>query len=55
MIKTPGLVDKIKEDMKAVAERFLSVGLLKGLNGMIVLDAEEDYDSKTYNFAGLRT
>ncbi|QNW93727.1 DUF1073 domain-containing protein [Acinetobacter seifertii] len=53
VIKTPGLVDKIKEDMKAVAERFLSVGLLKGLNGMIVLDAEEDYDSKTYNFAGL--
>lgn len=53
VIKTPGLVDKIKEDMKAVAERFLSVGLLKGLNGMIVLDVEEDYDSKTYNFAGL--
>lgn len=53
VIKTPGLVDKIKEDMKAVAERFLSVGLLKGLNGMIVLDAEEDYDSKTYNFTGL--
>ncbi|MDS7968240.1 DUF1073 domain-containing protein [Acinetobacter sp. V117_2] len=53
VIRTPGLVDKIKEDMKAVAERFLSVGLLKGLNGMIVLDAEEDYDSKAYNFAGL--
>ncbi|MDC5136810.1 DUF1073 domain-containing protein [Acinetobacter baumannii] len=53
VIRTPGLVDKIKEDMKAVAERFLSVGLLKGLNGMIVLDAEEVYDSKTYNFAGL--
>ncbi|MFA3599887.1 DUF1073 domain-containing protein [Acinetobacter baumannii] len=53
VIRTPGLMDKIKEDMKAVAERFLSVGLLKGLNGMIVLDAEEDYDSKAYNFAGL--
>lgn len=53
VIRTPGLVDKIKDDMKAVAERFLSVGLLKGLNGMIVLDAEEEYDSKTYNFAGL--
>ncbi len=53
VISTPGLVDKIKEDMKAVAERFLSVGLLKSLNGMIVLDKEEDYDSKTYNFAGL--
>ncbi|ENU36032.1 DUF1073 domain-containing protein [Acinetobacter parvus] len=53
VISTPGLVDKIKEDMKAVAERFLSVGLLKSINGMIVLDKEEEYDSKTYNFAGL--
>lgn len=53
VIRTPGLVDKIKDDMKAVAERFLSVGFLKGLNGMIVLDAEEEYDSKTYSFGGL--
>ncbi|QNH52272.1 DUF1073 domain-containing protein [Acinetobacter venetianus] len=53
VISTPGLVDKIKEDMKAVAERFLSVGLLKSLNGMIVLDGQEKYDSKSYNFAGL--
>ncbi|MCJ0828820.1 DUF1073 domain-containing protein [Acinetobacter sp. NIPH1876] len=53
VISTPGLVVKIKEDMKAVAERFLSVGLLKSLNGMIVLDKEEEYNSKTYNFAGL--
>lgn len=53
VIHTPGLVDKIKDDMKAVAERFLSVGMLKGLNGMIVLDAEEKYDSKTYSFGGL--
>lgn len=53
VIRTPDLVTKIKDDMKAVAERFLSVGLLKGLNGMIVLDAEEEYDSKTYSFGGL--
>ncbi|OEY95812.1 hypothetical protein BJI46_02510 [Acinetobacter qingfengensis] len=53
VIRTPNLVDKIKEDMKAVAERFLSVGLLKSLNGMLVLDKDEEYDSKTYNFAGL--
>ncbi|ENP7789453.1 DUF1073 domain-containing protein, partial [Acinetobacter baumannii] len=39
--------------MKSVAERFLSVGLLKGLNGMIVLDKEEEYDSKSYSFGGL--
>ncbi|MGQ1326605.1 DUF1073 domain-containing protein [Acinetobacter baumannii] len=53
VIRTPGLVDKIKADMQAVAERFLSVGLLKGLNGMIVLDADEEYDSKSYSFGGL--
>lgn len=53
VIRTPHLVDKIKEDLKGVAERFLSVGLLKGLNGMIVLDKEEEYDSKSYSFGGL--
>ncbi|MDC4545443.1 DUF1073 domain-containing protein [Acinetobacter baumannii] len=53
VIRTPNLVDKIKEDMKSVVERFLSVGLLKGLNGMIVLDKDEEYDSKSYSFGGL--
>ncbi|EMJ7725257.1 DUF1073 domain-containing protein [Acinetobacter baumannii] len=53
VIRTPNSVDKIKEDMKSVAERFLSVGLLKGLNGMIVLDKEEEYDYKSYSFGGL--
>ena len=31
----------------------MSVGLMKSLNGMLVLDAEEEYSSKTYNFSGL--
>jgi len=53
IIRTPTLVEKIKEDMKAVTERFLSVGLLKGLNGMLVLDKDEEYDSKSYTFGGL--
>lgn len=53
VIRTPSLVEKIRDDMRAVTERFLSVGLLKSLNGMLVLDKEEEYDSKTYNFAGL--
>lgn len=53
VIRTPDLVAKIKDDMKAVVERFMSVGLLKGLNGLLVLDKDEEYDSKTYNFAGL--
>ncbi|OTG95002.1 DUF1073 domain-containing protein [Acinetobacter sp. ANC 3832] len=53
IIRTPSLVEKIKEDIKAVTERFLSVGLLKSINGMLVLDKEEEYESKTYNFSGL--
>lgn len=53
VIQTPNLVDKIKEDMKGVMERFMSVGLMKSLNGMLVLDAEEKYESKTYSFGGL--
>ena len=39
--------------MKGVMERFMSVGLMKSLNGMLVLDAEEKYESKTYSFGGL--
>ncbi|MFC2998207.1 DUF1073 domain-containing protein [Acinetobacter sichuanensis] len=53
IIRTPSLVEKITEDMKTVVERFMSVGFLKSLNGMIVLDKEEEYDSKTYTFGGL--
>lgn len=53
VIRTPNLVQQIKDDMKSVMERFMSVGMMKGLNGMLVLDKEEEYSSKTYNFSGL--
>lgn len=53
VIRTPNLVNKIKEDMAAVVDRFLSVGLLKGINGMMVLDKEEEFESKSYTFTGL--
>ena len=39
--------------MKAVTERFFFFFLLKGLNGMLVLDKDEEYDSKSYTFGGL--
>lgn len=53
VIRTPNLVQQIQDNMKSVMERFMSVGMMKGLNGMLVLDKEEEYSSKTYNFSGL--
>ena len=53
VIKTPRLIDKLKEDMAGVTARFSAVGLMKSINGMLVLDKEESLESKTYNFSGL--
>lgn len=53
IIRTPSLIEKITDDLRAVTDRFLSVGLLKSLNGLLVLDKEEEYDSKSYTFGGL--
>ena len=53
VIRTPNLVQQIQDNMKGVMERFMSVSLMKGLNGMLVLDAEEEYESKSYSFGGL--
>lgn len=53
VIKTPRLIDKLKEDMPGVTARFSAVGLMKSINGMLVLDKEESLESKTYNFSGL--
>lgn len=54
VIKTKGLVDKLLYDAKSVFERFGAMALLKGINGMLVVDKdEEDYDSKSYSFGGL--
>lgn len=53
VIRTPGLVDRLIDSAQQVMERFAAVGLMKGLNGMLVLDKEEEYDSKSYAFGGL--
>jgi len=54
VIKTKGLVDKLMSDAKSVMERFGAMALLKGINGMLVMDKDdEDYQSKTYSFTGL--
>lgn len=53
IIKTPDLAQQIQDNTDAIFKRFSLVGLLKGNNGTVLLDADEDYISKTYNFAGL--
>lgn len=53
VIKTPHLADNLASNLTNVVQRFGLVGQLKGNNGMVVLDKEEEYDSKSYSFAGL--
>lgn len=53
VIKFPGLMDAIKNRAKDVMERFGAAALMKSLNGMLVIDANEQYESKSYAFGGL--
>lgn len=53
VIKFPGLMDAIKNRAKDVLERFGAAALMKSLNGMLVIDANEQYESKSYAFGGL--
>lgn len=53
IIKTPDLAQQIQDNTDAIFKRFSLIGLLKGNNGTMLLDADEEYESKTYNFAGL--
>ncbi|RGD93378.1 DUF1073 domain-containing protein [Acinetobacter sp. SWAC57] len=53
VIKFPGLMDAIKNRAKDVMERFGAAALMKSLNGMLVIDANEQYESKSYTFGGL--
>ena len=53
IIKTPDLANQIQNQTDAIVKRFALVGMLKGNNGTVLLDKEEDYQSKTYNFSGL--
>lgn len=57
IFKVPGLMTALRTSPMAavnqMVQRFTSIATMKGNNGMIVLDAEEDYQSKSYSFSGL--
>lgn len=53
IIKTPDLASQIEQRSDAIFKRFALVGMLKGNNGTVLLDTEEEFQSKTYNFSGL--
>lgn len=53
IIKTPDLGNQIQNNSDAIFKRFSLVGMLKSNNGTVLLDTEEEYQSKTYNFSGL--
>ncbi|MGM8939545.1 anti-CBASS protein Acb1 family protein [Psychrobacter glaciei] len=53
IIKTPDLANQIQNNTESILKRFALVGMLKGNNGTVLLDKEEEYQSKTYNFSGL--
>ena len=53
IIKTPDLANQIEQNSDSILKRFTLVGMLKGNNGTVLLDSEEDFISKSYNFSGL--
>lgn len=53
VIKVPDLMSTIINQGKDLFARFQAAALLKGINGMLVLDEKEDYESKSYTFGGL--
>lgn len=53
VIKTPDLANQIESRADNVVKRFSLLGMMKSNNGMLVLDSEEDYQSKHYGFGGL--
>ncbi|WP_343620855.1 DUF1073 domain-containing protein [Acinetobacter proteolyticus] len=53
VIRTPDLMTKIIDRTKDMMERFGAAALLKSINGMLVIDKDEEYESKSYSFGGL--
>lgn len=47
------LASRPSATVNGIFQRFTSLATLKGNNGMIVRDANETYDSKSYSFGGL--
>jgi hypothetical protein len=55
ILKIPGLGDIMADPVTRtqLQERVMLAALLKSNNGMLVIDSEEEHDSKTFTFAGL--
>lgn len=53
VIQMPNLIDSLKNRMKDTVQRFSAAAFMKSINGMLVLDASEKYESKTNNLSGL--
>lgn len=53
VIRVPDLMSTIVNQGKELFARFQSAALLKGINGMLVIDEKEGYESKSYTFGGL--
>ncbi len=55
VIKMPDLTANITDAgfEDALATRFAAARMLKGNHGTLILDAEEEYESKSYSFGGL--
>lgn len=55
VIKIPNFMQNLqdKEFTKQVMERLRLAAMAKGINGQVLLDAEEEYESKSASFSGL--
>lgn len=55
VIRLPNLSARITDPQfeQAVLKRFATARMLKGNSGILLLDAEEEYESKSYSFGGL--
>ena len=53
VIKFPDLTNTIINQGKDLFARFQAAAMLKGINGMLVIDEKEEYQSKSYSFSGL--
>lgn len=57
IIRVPDLIDNLINDasntVNSLIQRFTALATMKGNNGMMVLDKDEEYESKSYSFAGL--
>lgn len=57
IIRTPKLIERLLTGgvgtMNGIVAHYAAMGRMKGNNGMMVLDKDEEFDSKSYNFSGL--